>query len=63
VKGAIDIAVGKTKEVMGQMLGDKEFEAEGKIGQVKGAAHIAVGNIKDAARVSMVRLHRSMNRY
>ena len=63
LRGAIDNAVGKTKEAMGQMLGDSELEAASKMDQVKGAAHIAVGNTKDAAKVAVRRLHRSMNRY
>ena len=31
------------------MLNDRELEAEGKIDQIKGAAHIAIGILKDAA--------------
>ncbi len=31
------------------MLDDRELEAEGKIDQIKGAAHIAVGILKDSA--------------
>jgi uncharacterized protein YjbJ (UPF0337 family) len=63
VKGAVDNAVGKTKEVIGQMFGDKQLEVEGQLDQASGAAHSAVGNAKDAARETADRLHRSTNRF
>lgn len=50
VKGAIDEAVGKSKEVAGRVFGDKELEAEGKVDQAKGAAHKVAGDVKDAGR-------------
>jgi uncharacterized protein YjbJ (UPF0337 family) len=31
-------------------MGDKELQAEGKIDKAKGAAHEAVGDVKDAFR-------------
>ena len=39
VKGAVDKAVGKTKEVIGRAVGSKKVETEGKVDQAKGAAH------------------------
>lgn len=48
VKGAIDNTVGKTKEAAGHAVGSKKLETEGKVDQVKGAAHKAAGDVKDA---------------
>jgi uncharacterized protein YjbJ (UPF0337 family) len=48
VKGAVDKAVGKTKEAVGHAIGNKKLETEGKVDQVKGAAHNAAGDVKDA---------------
>ena len=50
VKGAVDKAVGKTKEVAGHATGNKKLETEGKVDQVKGAAHNAAGDVKDAGK-------------
>jgi uncharacterized protein YjbJ (UPF0337 family) len=50
VKGAADTVVGKTKEIAGHVTGNKKLEAEGKIDQVKGALHNAVGDAKDAGK-------------
>jgi uncharacterized protein YjbJ (UPF0337 family) len=50
VKGIADDIKGKTKEATGHAFGDRKLEAEGKVDQVKGAAHKAVGDIKDAAK-------------
>ena len=50
VKGAADKAKGTIKEGAGKLTGDKELETEGKIDKAKGAAHNAVGDVKDAAR-------------
>ncbi len=50
LKGAADMAKGAVKEAVGKMTGDKEMQAEGKFDKVKGAAHKAAGDIKDAAR-------------
>jgi uncharacterized protein YjbJ (UPF0337 family) len=49
VKGAVDIVVGKTKEVVGHVAG-KEFEIEGKFDLAKGATHNAIGDAKDASK-------------
>jgi uncharacterized protein YjbJ (UPF0337 family) len=50
VKGATDDAVGKTKEVAGHVTGNKKLETEGKVDQVKGVAHNAAGDAKDAGK-------------
>ena len=50
VKGAADLATGKTKEVAGHVTGNKKLETEGKVDQLKGFAHSAVGDAKDAGK-------------
>ena len=50
VKGAVDKVVGKTKEAAGQVTGNKKLETEGKVDQLKGAAHTAAGDAKDAGK-------------
>ena len=43
------ISKGAVKDAAGKMTGDKQMQAEGKIDKAKGAAHQAVGDVKDAA--------------
>jgi uncharacterized protein YjbJ (UPF0337 family) len=50
VKGAADKVAGKTKEVAGHVTGNKKLETEGKVDQLKGAAHRAAGDAKDAGK-------------
>jgi uncharacterized protein YjbJ (UPF0337 family) len=50
VKGATNTVVGKTKEAAGHVTGNKKLETEGKVDQVKGAAHNAAGDAKDAGK-------------
>jgi uncharacterized protein YjbJ (UPF0337 family) len=50
VKGAVDKAVGKTKEAAGHAVGNKKLETEGKVDQAKGAAHNAACDVKDAVK-------------
>lgn len=50
VKGAVNNAVGKTKEAVGHAVGNKKLETKGKVDQAKGAAHNAAGNVKDAVK-------------
>ena len=50
VKGAADKAVGKIKEAAGHVTGNKKLETEGKVDQVKGAAHTAASDAKDAGK-------------
>jgi uncharacterized protein YjbJ (UPF0337 family) len=52
VKGVTDQAIGKTKEVVGHAVGDKELEVKGKADQVKGAVHKVAGDAIDAAKDS-----------
>lgn len=50
VKGAVDNAVGKTKEKAGHAVGNKKLETEGEVDQAEGAAHNAAGAVKDAVK-------------
>jgi uncharacterized protein YjbJ (UPF0337 family) len=50
VKGAADKAERAIKDAAGKVTGDKKLQAEGKFDKAKGAAHEAVGDVKDAAR-------------
>ena len=50
VKGAADKAVGKIKEAVGRVTGHKKLETEGKVDRVKGVAHTAAGDAKDAGK-------------
>jgi uncharacterized protein YjbJ (UPF0337 family) len=50
VKGAADTVKGNVKEAAGHVTGDKKLETEGKVDKAKGAAHNAVGDVKDAIK-------------
>ncbi len=50
VKGAAEKGEGKIKEVVGHVTGDRKLENEGKVDQVKGAVHTALGDVKDAIK-------------
>jgi uncharacterized protein YjbJ (UPF0337 family) len=50
VKGAAEKGEGKVKEVAGRVTGDKKLENAGKVDQVKGSVHTAVGDAKDAVK-------------
>jgi uncharacterized protein YjbJ (UPF0337 family) len=50
VKGAADKVKGKIKEAAGHVTGDRKLENEGKVDQIKGAVHSAVGDAKDSAK-------------
>ena len=50
VKGAADKVKGAVKDTAGKMTGDEKMQAEGKMDTAKGAAHDAVGDVKDSAR-------------
>ena len=50
VKGATEKAGGKIKEVAGRVTGDRKLDNEGRVDQVKGAVHSAVGNAKDSVK-------------
>jgi uncharacterized protein YjbJ (UPF0337 family) len=50
LKGAVDRAIGKSKEAAGRVTGDKKLETEGKIDQAKGTVRKRVGDVKDAGK-------------
>jgi uncharacterized protein YjbJ (UPF0337 family) len=50
VKGAAEKAGGKIKEVAGRVTGDRKLENEGKVDQVMGTVHSAVGDAKDSVK-------------
>ena len=50
IKGGVKKATGTVKEKVGQMTGDRDMEAEGKLDKAEGRARSAVGHAKDAAR-------------
>jgi uncharacterized protein YjbJ (UPF0337 family) len=50
VKGAAAKVAGKIKEVTGHVTGNKKLETDGKVDQLKGAAHSAAGDAKDAGK-------------
>jgi len=55
VKGAAEKGEGKIKEAAGHVTGDRKLENEGKVDQVKGAVHSAVGDVKDSAKETFQR--------
>jgi uncharacterized protein YjbJ (UPF0337 family) len=62
VKGAIDNAIGKTKEVTGKAIGSEHLVAEGQADQVKGALHNAAGDVKDAGKAALDNVKHAANR-
>ena len=50
IKGGLKKATGAIKEKIGQVTGDREMEAEGKVDKAEGRVRGAVGHAKDAAR-------------
>ena len=50
VKGPLEQAKGKVKEVAGKVTGDAKLEGEGKADQVAGKVRNTVGGIKDTLR-------------
>jgi uncharacterized protein YjbJ (UPF0337 family) len=52
VSGKFDQTIGKTKEKIGEAVGNQKLANEGVADQVKGAAKETWGNVKDAARTT-----------
>jgi uncharacterized protein YjbJ (UPF0337 family) len=50
VKGAVEKGKGKIEEAAGHVTGNTKLENEGKVDQVKGAAHNAAGDVKDSVK-------------
>ncbi|NMF98240.1 CsbD family protein [Aromatoleum toluolicum] len=47
VKGRIEEAKGKMKEVAGKVSGDKKLEREGKIQNISGKVQAGIGDLKE----------------
>ena len=50
IEGGLKKATGTIKEKAGRMTGDRDLEAEGKMGKAEGKVRSAVGHVKDAAK-------------
>ena len=50
MEGGLKKATGTIKEKAGQMTGDRDLEAEGKMDKAEGKVRSAVGHVKDAAK-------------
>ena len=50
MEGGLKKATGEIKEKAGQMTGDRDLEAEGKMDKAEGKVRSAVGHVKDAAK-------------
>jgi uncharacterized protein YjbJ (UPF0337 family) len=59
VRGGLEKVTGRIKEAAGALTGDGRLKAEGQVDQVKGGAHQAWGDVKDAARNLADRVHRT----
>jgi len=50
IEGGLKKATGTIKEKAGQITGDRDLEAEGKMDKAEGEVRSAVGHVKDAAK-------------
>jgi uncharacterized protein YjbJ (UPF0337 family) len=50
VEGGLDKAKGTIKEKVGQVTGDRDMEAEGKMDKAEGHVRSGVGKAKDAVK-------------
>jgi uncharacterized protein YjbJ (UPF0337 family) len=50
IKGGLEKMGGRIKEAAGALIGDEGLKTEGPVDQVKGGAHQAWGDVKDAAK-------------
>ena len=50
MEGGLKKATGTGKEKAGQMTGDRDLEAEGKVDKGEGKVRSAVGHVKDSAK-------------
>jgi uncharacterized protein YjbJ (UPF0337 family) len=50
IEGGLKKATGTIKEKAGQITGDRDLEAEGKMDKAEGKVRSAVGHVKDAAK-------------
>ena len=50
IKGMANEVVGKTKQLVGKLMGSDKTKIEGKVQEVGGEVQVAVGKIKDTAK-------------
>ena len=50
MEGGLDKAKGTIKEKVGQMTGDRDMEAEGKMDKAEGHVRSGIGTAKDAVK-------------
>ena len=50
IKGMANEVIGKTRQLLGKIIGSNKTKIEGKVQEVKGEGQVAVGKIKDAAK-------------
>jgi uncharacterized protein YjbJ (UPF0337 family) len=50
IKGNLEKLGGKIKETVGDLTGNEKLKNEGKLDQITGAAHDALGTAKDHVR-------------
>jgi uncharacterized protein YjbJ (UPF0337 family) len=53
VKGRIEEATGKGKEVAGMVTGDKELEQEGKVQNIGGKVQAGYGDLKEDIKTAV----------
>ena len=53
VKGRIEEATGKVKEVAGKVTGDKDLEQEGKVQNIGGKVQAGYGDLKEDIKTAV----------
>jgi uncharacterized protein YjbJ (UPF0337 family) len=62
-KGAWDKSKGAMKDTVGGLTKDRKMQAEGKLDKLKGRAHEAAGDMKDAAKAAEKEASRHENKH
>ena len=62
VKGGLEKVGGRIKEAAGALTGNERLKSEGQLDQVKGDAHQAWGDLKDAAKDLAASVRHTTNR-
>ena len=50
IKGVANEVIGKTKQLVGKIIGSDKTKIEGKVQEIQGDGQVAVGKIKDTAK-------------
>jgi uncharacterized protein YjbJ (UPF0337 family) len=58
-----DTLLWKTEEVVGHVTGNKKLEADGKIDQLKGAIHNALGDAKYAGKKTIGSIKKAASKH